>query len=198
MDLLKYIRLGIQSRDFFSYDDQMITLRPLTSEELDEAAECALGQATPELVEFLIQVKLGKIDLLSKESKPIVDHLYKEIHAYYNLLDYYIVYHAMKDFMPNDFSDEDVKQMHDIHKIADKVMAISHAKRELIDEVIATPEGKRLADIIYIFHVPITDAAWKLTPLQTDFLSLSHPDAPKNVAKDWADFCKKKAEGEIV
>ena len=197
MELLKYIRLGIQSRDFFLYDDQTITLRPLCTQELDDASEAALDIATPSLVQFLIQVKLNKIDLFDEKSKPILDTLYTEIRAYYDRLDYYIVYHGMKDFLSEDFSVKDVKLMHDIHKIADKIMAMSNADRDLVDEVITTPEGKKLADIIYVFHVPITDAAWKLTPLQIDFLSLSHPDAPKNVAKDWADFCKKKEEGDI-
>ena len=60
-------------------------------------------------------------------------------------------------------------------------------------KIIRTRDGQKLAKIVYDFKVPLTDAAWKLTDLQTDFLYYNTEDAPIQVQNE--DELEKVMEG---
>jgi hypothetical protein len=177
MDLLRYIRLGIQYREFFSYDSYQITLRPITSQELDDTTTKALEIADARLCDTLMKIRIG-IFKATEDLKNIPPELMLNFKMYRDETDYWTVYYSMKDFMPTDFSVEDVRKMHHVHQIATKVLSMSVAHKEEIVKVLKTKDGRTLADIVYSFHVPITDAVWKLTDLQEEFLALSSPSAP--------------------
>jgi hypothetical protein len=105
---------------------------------------------------------------------------YDKIRRFYNTVDYHIAFISMRDFI-NGLTLEDVQKMQYIHEIADKVLKMSGRSRKEIVELIKTPDGRELAQIVYYYHIPLTDAAWKLTPLQKEFLFWTSANAPKVV-----------------
>jgi len=195
-DLLTYIRKGITYTTFFSYHDQNIQIRPITSLELNLAEDQADKIVTPQLARLLTMVRCGKLNIMQKIDEIVPPEMYHNIRKYYNELDFWITFFGMKDFLPDDFSIADVKKMQFIREISQKIIDISSATEESIDEIIKSNDGQQLAFIHYKLMVPLTDAAWKLTPLQTEFLSKSHPDIPKEVAKNWDDYLEKRKRGE--
>jgi hypothetical protein len=168
------------------YQGHEITLRPLTSWEIDEAEKCAMNEVDKRLIISLALIKAEKLNIQNVNDTP--PELYKALVNYYKTVEYYLVLYGMKDFMPSDFSIADVKLMQQVHEIAGIILKISKAKRDAIREVINTPEGKALLEIVYTFYVPLTDSAWKLTNLQKEFLYLGNDNTPKQVAKSFAEF----------
>jgi len=174
---LDYIRLGIQARESFFYNDITITLRPLTSMEIDEAQNMACDEIDdPRLIKTITDIRLGKTDLMDK--MPANPQFYAKIRRFYNTIDYWLAYYSMKDFMPKEFSIEDVKQMQYVHEIADKVIKICGKQSKEVIECIRTADGQELATIVHHYHIPLTNEAWKLTPLQKEFLYWTSKDAP--------------------
>jgi len=177
--VLDYIRKGIQARSFFPYDNFQLTLRPITSMELDDAERKAGDMLTPRLTKLLVDVKMGRINPEKfKFDEEIPEQMYLQLRNFYMDIDYWIVYYSMKDFMPQDFTIEDVRKMTEIHRIAQHIMDISTGPKDLVLQTINSSDGQRLVDIVRYYHVPLTDAAWKLTPLQEDFLYWSVGNSP--------------------
>jgi len=197
MKLIEYIRLGIQAKSFFPYDDYMIPLRPLTTTEFDLSEDIAFDKISNGLARLIMLIRLDDIKL-TDELRNMDGSLYKDIQHFYNKIDYNIVFHSMKDFQPEDFTLHDVEKMHSIHEIAKFIIDISNAKEELVIDEVSSVDGQRLATIIYRLNQPLVSDAWKLTPLQHKFLLWSHPDAPKKVADSWEEFVKKRQNGEIL
>lgn len=109
---------------------------------------------------------------LTKALGKMPPEIYVSIDRYYKEIDYWIVYYSMKDFQPEDFTIKDVREMRYVHDIALKVLNMSSADDRKIVEVINSVDGKRFGTMIFNFHVPITDEAWKTTPLQYRFCEL--------------------------
>lgn len=177
--MLNYIRKGILAREFFSYNDITITLRPLASMELDEAQDAAYSEINDiRIIKTIMDIRLGKVEL--SKNMPQNPEYYDKIRRFYNTVDYHIAFLAMRDFI-KDLTIEDVKTMQYVHEIVDKVLKISGRTKKEIIEFIKTSDGRELAQIIHYYHVPLTDAAWKLTPLQKEFLYWTSENAPKVV-----------------
>ena len=189
MKLLEYIRKGISYTDFFIYDNYTIKIRPINSLECDKAEHNSLliKEVDSKLAKFIMQIKLGKISLTT-ELNDLPSSLYTALRRYYMEIDYWIVYYSMKDFQPEDFKIDDVRKMRYVHEIARKVLDMSSNNSEVIMKIVSTEKGQELARIIYEYHVPLTDSAWKLTKLQEEFLYWSNSSAPKYLGKSWRDI----------
>ena len=187
-NLLAAIRAGIQHKDFFDYDGVDLPVRPVTSMEMDDARYNTYTLLSPKMAELIVGIKLGMIKPDVKVS--IKPGMFINIDRFDSELEYWITYHAMKDFRDKDFSIKDVRMMKYVHAIAKFVLRMSSAPTDTIRETVMTADGAKLANIVYKFNVPLTDAAWKLTPLQHTFLILAHPKAPKKVANSFDDLEK--------
>ena len=187
-EILKLIRAGVQHKDFFDYDGVSIPVRPITSMEMDDARYNTYELISPKMAELIVSIKLGRIkpDVKIK----IQPGMFKNIDRFDSELEYWITYHGMKDFRDKEFSIDDVRLMKHVHGMAKFILKMSAAPKDSIREIVTTKDGVQLANIVYKFNVPLADAAWKLTPLQHDFLILAHPDAPKKVANSLDDLEK--------
>lgn len=173
-DLLDYIRGGIKTADFFDYNGYNIKFRPLTSMEVDDAKGKAYGYVTPKIAKLIVQLNLGLINGKDKVDE-IPPEMYSDIDKFNREINYWIVYHGMKDFMPEDFSIEDVRKMQYVHKLAKSILSITSADRETVVQIIRTEDGLELAKLIWRYNVPLVKDITELTPLQHQFLILSDP-----------------------
>ena len=180
--ILDIIRAGITKKDFFNYGGVSIPIRPVTSMEIDEAKREAYELADDKLIEVIMGIKLGRIDP-TKTLDKIPRGFYKNIERFDAEIEYWLVYHSMKDFRDSTFTIKDVRLMQHVHTMAKQILKLSAAPKSQIIEIVSTPEGKELAKIVYHYKIPLVDAAWKLIPLQHDFMIWAHPDAPKQIAK---------------
>ena len=118
-----------------------------------------------------MRIRLRDIGLVKQLTK-IPPDMFIAIQDYYKEIDYWICYYSMKDFQPEDFSIDDVRKMKYIHDLSQKILNMSSSNDKAIMEIINSIDGKLLGNIIFNFNVPITDEAWKVTPLQYRFLEL--------------------------
>lgn len=163
--------MGIKATDIFDYDGHEITIRPLSSYELDNAEKEGYKYVTSNLAKLIMRIRLKDVSLTKMLGK-IPPEMFTAINKYYKEVDYWIIYYSMKDFQPEDFSINDVRKMRYVHDIALKVINMSSAGDRKLVEIINTADGRRLGKIIFDFHVPITDEAWKMTPLQYKYCDL--------------------------
>jgi len=141
-----------------------------------------MGMLDYKLTGLMMRIRLGELVGEPIDYTEVHPDLLREYLKYLKESDYWIVYHAMKDFQPEDFSIDDVYKMRLVHEIAEHVIMLSSAPTDVIIDEIRTPEGQELAKVVYEFKIPLTDEAWKLTPLQHQFMIWASPDAPKKVA----------------
>lgn len=187
--LLSYIRDGIHTSDFFNYDGHELEVRPLRSSEIDDAKIKGYKYVNPQLAKLLLNIYIGNIDPKKiRDSYPV--DMYKNFDKYYREIDYWIVYHGMKDFMPKDFSIDDVRQMRYVHDIAKYIVGMSTSDTKTLRQFIFTEEGERIATIIHVYNQPLVSSINDMTPLQQKFLFQSDPSkTPKEVElKDIEDL----------
>lgn len=173
--MIRHIQLGINEKFYYDYNGEQLPLRPISSMELDQCFFNALYFTEPNIADLVIKIKLRLID--PKTKIDVDNKKLAQILNYYNNVDYWIVYSAMKDFQDSDFTKEEkgfnyVKQMRNIHQIAQEVLRHSYQPKEVIQEIIKSDEGKLLATIIFSLNIPLNELS-KLTDLQKDFLILS-------------------------
>ena len=128
-----------------------------------------------------MKIRLGSLNL-TDEFEDLNPEMYLTMQNFYREMDYWTVYHSMKDFMPDDFSIDDVREMRYIHNMAKKIFDISSASDSFIMDIVSSKEGHELAEVVYKYKIPLTDAAWKLTPLQHSFYKFSSSEAPVKIA----------------
>ena len=162
---------------FYQSGDISIPLRALSDYEIDEARYAAMDNADDKIAGILLKVRLGLLNGSKIKFEAIPKQMYAAYAKFIIDVDMWIVYYAMCDFMPPDFTINDVKKLRHVHKMAFEILNYSVKPQEEVIKFVSTKEGKRLATLIYKFHVPLTDKMWKLTPLQEQFMTLSHPDA---------------------
>jgi len=165
-ELLRYIRGGIHKIVHFNYDGHDLKLRPLRSIELDDAKCKGYRYVTPKMAKLLLNIYIGKIDPTEMHDEYPVE-MYENFDKYYREIEYWIVYHSMKDFMPSDFSIDDVRKMRYVHDIAKKVLSTISSDSETITRVLYSDEGKEIVRLITIFNVPLATIN-DLTPLQEE------------------------------
>lgn len=197
--MLKYIALGTDCKEYFNYDGKPLPIRPLSSYELDQAFLKAVEGVSPLIFESVIKLKIGIIT--DDKDIKINKNSYIDFLKYYNQIDYWIVYYAMKDFQDEDFSMPDyasefkdefedwkprtqkgfyiVRKMKYVHQISKDIMSMTAQPAEKMVEILTNSRGKVLATMVHKFHQPLVSEAWKLTPLQTSFIFYSRPNAPQ-------------------
>lgn len=197
-DILKYIKLGTNTKEWFNYDGEPLPIRPLSTYELDLILEKIIREGiTQKTFSSIYKIKHSLIDKESVDITKKEDYL--EFLHYLNEINYWIVYYAMKDFQPEMFSTPDferkfieddnwnmdypkgyyiVKQMKYVHRIAEDIQYMTSQPLVKLRQVLKNDRGKILASTVHTFHVPLTNEAWKLTPLQETFLVYSSSGAP--------------------
>ena len=98
--MLKYITLGTDCKEYFFYDGKPLPIRPLSSYELDQAFIKAVESVSPLIFNSVMNLKLNikeNIDIKLDKNN------YKDFMSYYNEVDYWIVYFAIKDFQEEEF-----------------------------------------------------------------------------------------------
>jgi len=82
-----------------------------------------------------------------------------------------IVYHGTKDFQGEEYTIETIKSSFmDVLELSKAILECSVRPKEEVIELVSNNEGKNLLAIHYQLNVPLVNEAWKLTPLQCDFL----------------------------
>ena len=108
MEILKYIQLGTNAKEWFNYDGKPLPIRPLSTYEIDEITLTVIKEGiTQSTFNCIIKLKLEIADAMDNKKISIED--YGEFVKYYNEIDYWIVYHAMNDFQPEKFSMHDIE-----------------------------------------------------------------------------------------
>jgi len=197
--ILKYIKLGTNAKEWFNYDGEPLPIRPLSTYELDTILEKIIREGiTQKTFSSIYKIKHNLID---KENVVITTKEdYLEFFHYLNEIDYWTVYFAMKDFQDEKFSQPDldgefrdkfkkwnelypkgyyiVKKMKYVHRIAEDIQYMTSQPLIKLRQVLQNKDGRILASTVHTYHIPLTNEAWKLTPLQETFLRYSDPDAP--------------------
>jgi len=186
---LNMIRKGINVKSFFTYDGHNIPIRAISTVETDDAKYKSMGLVDQKLAKFILQMRLGTfkeaIDLSTVPPEMFTNYV-----RYVLEFDYWIVFHAMKDFRDSSFTIEDVRKMRHIHEIAMKAINMSSADTDFVIQFVRSEDGQELAKIIYELKQPLESAIWKLTPLQHEFLKWSNPNQPIKVAGSMEEFEK--------
>lgn len=198
-DIIKYIKLGTSAKEWFNYDGQALPIRPLSSYEIDEIMLKIIEDGIPPIIfQSLYKVKMNLIE--EDETIDITPQNYAHFFAYYNEIDYWTVYYSMKDFQEEDFSKPDidcefqkdyedwdvrhpkgyyiVRKMKYVHEIAKDIKNMTSQPLIKLTGILSNKDGKVLASMIHRFHQPLASEAWKLTPLQEQFIYYSRPGAP--------------------
>jgi hypothetical protein len=152
-NLIKHIKLGTSEVLYYPYTEgkQPLPLRPISSWELDDCFYRALNNTPDKIADFIVKVKLDLID--RKTNINVENSGYVKLMRFYNEIDYWIVYYAMKDFQDSEFSVNNfdtgepyginiVKKMLDVHKISKFVLTASYQPKEIIKEIIRDEQGR--------------------------------------------------------
>jgi hypothetical protein len=207
-DIIKYIKLGTDAKEWFNYDGQALPIRPLSSYEIDEIMLKIIEDGIPPIVfKSVYKVKMNLLD--ENETIDINPQNYTYFFRYYNEIDYWTVYYGMKDFQDEDFSKPDydeeyidkysdwdranpkgyyiVREMKHVHDIAKDIRIMTSQPLLKLSSVLSNSDGKVLATMVHIFHQPLASKAWKLTPLQESFIYYSRRGAPQ-IIKDESEL----------
>lgn len=186
---LDLVRLGIKAESSFSYEGKNVTYRALSSYEVDKCRYNSMELCDDKLARFILRLRLGQLNgKLNLDNVPA--ELYKNYVRYLLEFDYWILFYATKDFQPSDYSIDDVRKMQDVHTLAQKIIDFSCPKSDMVMEFVRTEDGQELAKIVYEFRQPLVSDAWKLTPLQHDFLYMAGPNGPKTKYDSFEDLDK--------
>jgi len=211
--ILKHITLGTNEVLYYPYNfgTEPLPLRPLSSFELDESFYKSLEYAEPKIVGFLIKYRAGfikgdtKIDLSEIPNEKFI-YLKKAL----DTTNYWIVYHAMKDFQDPEFKKPDydeldalpkgfyiVKKMQEVHEIAEFVLAASTQDEDVIKEIVEDSLGREIAYITYYLKVPLADTS-KLTDLQRNYLVYTKGKLSKWSEEDLKNLSYSKSGDEMT
>lgn len=183
-EVLKHITLGTNEVLYYPYTEgkQPLPLRPISTWELDDCFYRALDETPENIANFIVKVKL---DLIDRKTNINVENTgYVKLQKFYNTIDYWIVYYAMKDFQDEEFSMPDyeiddlprgfriVKKMSKIHEIAKFVMTASYQNKDVIKEIFTDENGKEIAIQYLYLNIPISDIS-NITALQKEYIVYS-------------------------
>lgn len=179
-DVLNMIRMGIQVKKFFPYDGTEIPIRAISTAEFDDAKNKSVDICDEKLAQQILKLRLGIIKQ-KIETKNIPIDMFKNYLRYMQEFDFWVVYHGMKDYRDSTFTIEDVRKMRYIHEMAQTIIDCSSLPEPFMKYVIATPDGQKMATLIWEIHVPLVSELWKLTPLQEMFLEGTNPNKMEKV-----------------
>lgn len=188
VNLVEAIVGGINTK--YQYFDpsfsEPITYRAITRWEHEQAHANALEECQNEkVVKLLVGLGWRTITVDDEDSEFSIDD-YKEFRMYQFDVMLWVCYYGLKDFQPDNFSIETLKESFvDLKTLSINILDVSVATREQIVEIIENRQGRELAYIIHVLNVPLVDEAWKITPLQLKFhttlkVSMENPQ-PKGV-----------------
>jgi len=204
VNILSIVAEGKKHRDFFFFSgyEEPFCLRPLTVDESDKSFSIPLGDCrSKKTADLIIRLNLKRIDWSAEVNPEEIN--YGDLKLFLDEVDYWTAYFGVKEDQPDKFSAinpktrkpygyEAIKKIICVHEIADKVREINGLtpeKKETIEYFVKSIDGKYLAKCVWRFNIPITDAAWKATPLQIEFMDQTDP-MKKRVKKykSWRDI----------
>lgn len=158
-----------------------LPLRPLSSFELDQCFYNSLERASEKVASLIIKLKLKMIDR-NKEVN-VSEEGYANLTKFFDYVDYWIVYYAMKDFQDEEFSKPNfttkfpigfdfILNMTKIHEIANFVLDASRESKEVIKEIIRDESGREIAQMVFYLNIPLATIN-DITKLQRDYLIYS-------------------------
>lgn len=189
-EIVKHIRLGTKEVLYYPYAEgkQPLPLRPISSWELDDCFYRALDDTPSNIADFIVKVKL---DLIDRKTNINVENTgYVKLMRFYNTIDYWVVYYAMKDFQDEVFSTPDflkgglpkgfleTKKMTEVHKIAKFILTSSTSNEIVMKEVFRDEFGKELGYMLLFLKQSLVDMK-DITKLQRDFMLYTSGDLPK-------------------
>lgn len=196
-EILKHITLGTNEVLYYPYAEgkEPLPLRPISTWEIDDSFYKALSNTSKNIADFIVKVKLDLIDRKTNISVPNTG--YVKLMKFYNTIDYWVVYYAMKDFQSEEFrfpNYEEIEaypngfyeilKMTDIHKIAKFVLRASNRNTEVIKEIFTDYTGREVAYLTLFLNVPISEIG-NITNLQRDYMIYSKAKMPKIVKGEY-------------
>lgn len=204
IEVIKHITLGTNEVLYYPYTEgkEPLPLRPISSFEFDQCFYKALEYAPSKIAGLVIKLKLKIIE--TSRDIDVSDEGYAKLQKFYDSIDYWIVYFAMKDFQEDwftkpDYSTEEtypkglyqILKMNDVHKIADFVLNASNQKQEAIEQVFVDETGREVAYLYFYLNVPLADIK-NMTKLQRDYLIYAKGEMRK------ISIGKQKEKGYII
>lgn len=191
LEVIKHITLGTSEVLYYPYNEgsEPLPLRPISSHEFDQCFYKSLEHAPEKIAELVIKIRLKLID--KGRDIDVSDEGYSNLIRFYDEIDYWVVYYAMKDFQEKEFSYVDLKdrlfrpygyfavlKMNDIHEIAEYVMDASFRPTEVIKEILKDESGREMAYVVYFLKQPLASVK-DMTRLQRDYLIFSKGEVYK-------------------
>ena len=182
LEIIKHIKLGTSEVLYYPYNNgrEPLPLRPLSSFELDQSLFNSLMDAPEKIASLVINLRLKFIK--PSQEINVSDEGYAKLQKFYNLVDYWVVYFAMKDFQDDWFKTPDfekydftpkgfgyVKKMKEIHEIGEFVLNASIQPVEVIKEILEDEYGKEIGYMVYYLNQPLAQIK-DLTKLQKYYL----------------------------
>lgn len=194
LELIKHIKLGTNEVLYYPYNygRDPLPVRPISSFELDQCFYKALEYAPEKVSHLVVNLKLGLID--KERTIKLTDDGYSKLIKFYDTVNYWIVYYALKDFQDDDFRKPNynevnvfpngyyyIRNMNEIHEIAAFVMSASHQTEEIIKEIFTDEIGREVAYRIHFLKQPIAEIG-KMTNLQKKYIIYAKNELPKIIS----------------
>ena len=173
VDLVDAISRGIEARYTFldpSFSEPIV-YRAITRWEHEQAHANALSDCKNNRIVKLL-VGMGWKQDVDDDGMTIEE--YKELRMYQFDVLLWISYFGLRDFQSPSFSIETLKKSYvDVRALSVEIINVSIARQDEIVATLKTPGGVSLARIVHRLMIPLTNEAWKLTPLQLEYTILS-------------------------
>jgi hypothetical protein len=174
VDLVDAVVNGINKKYHF-FDPSLdfpLTYRAITLWEHELAHQKALSKCKDMLIVKVLMDKESDVELNINQLK--------ELRAYEFNLCLWVCFYGLMDFQADDFTIDILKKSNiDAKTLSLEILEKSVARKEEIIEVIKNNRGTIVAYIRHVLNVPLVNEAWRMTPLQFEYLILdSHrPDS---------------------
>lgn len=189
-ELIKHIQLGTSEVLYYYYDGRdPLPVRPISSFELDQCYYKALEYAPNKVAHLVVNIRMGLID--KKRTVNLTSEGYSSLLKFYDTVNYWIVYYAIKDFQDEDFSKPNydeieenpngfylLRKMNEVHEIANFVMNASHQNEDVVKEIFIDDFGREIAYKIYVLKQPLAELG-KMTSLQKEYILYTHNHLPQ-------------------
>lgn len=184
VDLIRAIKEGIKLSSFFhSKFYGAIQFRPISNSEVDHVLEMVFANRSIESIALFKKIKFKDTEVKVELSLELLE----EIDTMWEEMDYWICFHALKDFQPEEWKTPDensiplgIRIMKDpnsyleFHDLADKIMTYSWRPRNVVRSVIKTKAGKQIATAYWNLDWKLAETLRDLTDLQIKFVLESY------------------------
>ena len=209
IEILKHIKLGTKEVLYYPYNEgkEPLPLRPISSYEMDQSFLESLLDAPEKIASLVIKLKLNLVK--PEDEIKVSNDGYAKLLNYYNSVDYWVVYHAMKDFQEEWFKEPDydkpkyypkgfykIREMDEVHDIADYIIGDSYKTETVIKEIFTDAIGREVAMFVVYLNQPISEIG-QMTKLQRDYLIYASGNLRK-ILKGEAINDKYSKTGEVM